>query len=472
MIGAADSFLAEARRVARLKHPSILPVYDVGLEGDDCFFVSEYVEGGSLADCLIKGHLSADQACRWISCIADALEHAHTSGVIHRDIKPANILIDAHDRALLADFGIAQSSRKTGACAPSIGTLRYMAPEQLDGQAAVPQSDIYSLGVVLHEALTGKPPYSSGEPNTLRREIGSGATFSKDVPSHLVPVFRKALSKDPGHRFGSATEFAAALRSHPKTRSMLPLAAAAVAGLLIFAAFRSQQQTTEPATAAADQATAPPETDILASPATRKEMPYPLPPFNRRRWVATAPDAGKTFEFDRSTGWWSETDSTGKPAFSFRQTRLTDNFIDLADPRRPVWIRLKSATAEICDSPDYRVTGILQRGSWADSEASPLPPALSQKISLTAPRASLEHYVQRLSQMTGVPILLNLSALTLEGITKNQSFALDEQDQEASAVLMTILRKADPEDRLRPVLRATDDGHTAIDITTKQALSK
>ena len=137
-----------------------------------------------------------------------------------------------------------------------------------------------------------------------------------------------------------------------------------------------------------------------------------------------------------------------------------------------MWIRLKSATAEICDSPDYRVTGILQRGSWADSEASPLPPALSQKISLTAPRASLEHYVQRLSQMTGVPILLNLSALTLEGITKNQSFALDEQDQEASAVLMTILRKADPEDRLRPVLRATDDGHTAIDITTKQALSK
>jgi len=473
VIGAADSFLAEARRVARLKHPSILPVYDVGLDGDDFFFVSEHVEGGSLADRLMKGRLPADQACRWISSIADAVEHAHTHGVIHRDIKPGNILIDAHDRSLLADFGIAQSSMKTGEFAPSIGTLRYMAPEQLDGQAAVPQSDIYSLGVVLHEALTGKPPYSSGEPNTLRREIGSGAKVSKDVPSHLVPVLRKALSKDPGQRFGSATEFAAAVRSLPKTRLMLPLAAAAIAaGLLIFAAFRSQQQTTEPATAAADQATAPAETDILASPATRKEMPYPLPPFNRRRWVATAPDAGKTFEFDLSTGWWSETDSAGKPAFVFRQTRLTDDFIDLADPHRPVWIRLKSSTAEICDSPDYHVTGILQRGSWADAEASPLPPALSQKISLTAPRDSLEHYVQRLSQMTGVPILLNLSALTLEGITKNQSFALDEQDQEASAVLMTILRKADPEDRLRPVLRTTDDGNTAIDITTKQALSR
>jgi hypothetical protein len=218
---------------------------------------------------------------------------------------------------------------------------------------------------------------------------------------------------------------------------------------------------------------APPATQSQTLPsATRTGMPYPLPPFNRRRWVATAPDAGKTFAFDSSTGLWSETDSTGKPVFFFRQTRLTDDLIDLADPHRPVWIRLKDSTAEICDSPAYHVTGILQRGAWADREASPFPPELSKKVSLTESRDTLERYVQRLSQLTGVPILLNLSALTLEGITKNQSFALDAQDQEAAAVLMTILKKADPLDRLRAVLRTTDDGQTAIDITTQQSLSK
>jgi len=476
VIGAADSFLAEARRVARLKHPAIVPIHDVGLEAGECFFVSEYVEGGSLADQLSAGKLPSDQACRWIASIADALEHAHAAGVIHRDIKPANILIDAPDRALLADFGIAHSSMKTGELSPSLGTLRYMSPEQLDGQAAVPQSDIYSLAVVLHEALTDRPPYSSGDPNTLRREISTGAKVSKDVPPQLVPALRKALSKNPGQRFGSAAEFAAAVRSLPKTRSHLPLLAVAVAaGLLAFAAFRAQRQdigAQESQIMVVPQNSAPPAVPRIPTAATHTGMPYPLPPFNRRRWVSKAPDAGKTFAFDSSTGLWSETDTTGKPVFSFRQIRLTDDFIDLADPHRPVCIRLRDATCEICDSPGFPITGIHQRGAWADRDESPYPAELSKKVSLTESRDTLERYVQRLSQLTGVPILLNLSALTLEGITKNQSFALDERDQEASAVLMTILIKADPLDRLRAVLRKTDDGQTAIDITTNQSLSK
>ena len=224
VVGSAESFLAEARRVARLKHPAILPVYDVGVDDGECFFVSEFVEGGSLADRLVKGRIPAEQACRWMASIAEAIDHAHKAGVVHRDVKPANILIDGHDRALLADFGIAQSSMKTGEFAPSLGTLRYMSPEQLNGQAAVPQSDIYSLGVVLHEALTGKPPYSSDEPNTLRMEVNSGASVSRDLAQRLVPACRKALQKDPGQRFASAGEFAAALRTSPKPKSwLLPL---------------------------------------------------------------------------------------------------------------------------------------------------------------------------------------------------------------------------------------------------------
>lgn len=234
-VGAAEAFLAEARRVARLKHPAILPVYDVGLEAGECFFVSEYVEGGSLADRLKQGKIPAEQVCRWIVSIAEALDHAHRAGVIHRDVKPANILIDAHDRALLADFGIAQSTLPTWASAPSVGTLGYMAPEQLAGQAAVPQSDIYSLAVVLHEATAGKPPYSSSEPRALHHEICGGATLSKDLPKRLGPACRKALCKDPGQRFESAAQFASEIRRTMKTSWRTPVAIAAAASLLLAA---------------------------------------------------------------------------------------------------------------------------------------------------------------------------------------------------------------------------------------------
>jgi formylglycine-generating enzyme required for sulfatase activity/tRNA A-37 threonylcarbamoyl transferase component Bud32 len=232
-VGAAEAFVAEARRVARLKHPAILPVYDVGLEEGECFFVSEYMEGGSLADRLKRGKIPAEQVCRWIASVAEALDHAHRSGVIHRDVKPANILIDAHDRALLADFGIAQSAVSTGESAPSVGTLRYMAPEQLAGQSAVPESDIYSLAVVLHEATAGKPPYSSAEPRALQREICGGATLSKDVPKRLAAVCRKALCKDPGQRFGSAAEFASDIRRAMKPPWRTPVATAVAASLLL-----------------------------------------------------------------------------------------------------------------------------------------------------------------------------------------------------------------------------------------------
>ncbi len=174
LVGAVESFMAEARRVARLKHPGIVPVYDVGRENDSCFIVSEFVEGGSLAE-RIKERLSQEQSTRWIAEIADALDYAHAHGVVHRDIKPANILIDHHGRALLADFGIAQSANKTGQFAPSLGTLAYMSPEQLAGKPVDPRSDIYSLGVLLCQLLTGKLPYDAHDQNSLRKEIVSGA---------------------------------------------------------------------------------------------------------------------------------------------------------------------------------------------------------------------------------------------------------------------------------------------------------
>ena len=211
-LASSTNFITEARRVARLKHPGIGPVFDVGTEDGRCFIVSEYVEGGSLADRLAKSPPAVSETVQWLGEIATALEYAHLHGVIHRDIKPANILIDHHGRALLADFGIAQSAQKTGTFAPSLGSLRYMSPEQLEGKAATPQSDVYSLGVVLHECLTGELPYSSSDPSVLRKEVVEGTTtFKTATPGSLIDVCKKALRRLPHERHSSSAHFASDL---------------------------------------------------------------------------------------------------------------------------------------------------------------------------------------------------------------------------------------------------------------------
>ncbi len=233
----ADSLMAEARRVARLRHSGIVPVHDVGLDDDRVFIVSEFMDGGSLADRLAKGRVDQQQVIGWIARIADALDYAHINGVIHRDVKPANILINHHDEALLGDFGIAQSAHKTGTLAPSIGTLRYMAPEQLEGRPVTPSSDVSSLAVVLHESLTGRSPFSSDDPNVIRREItrGISSQVSHQLPDAVAAVCRKALSRNPQERHSSAAHFAADLRRAvappivPLTRSWWPMALAALA---------------------------------------------------------------------------------------------------------------------------------------------------------------------------------------------------------------------------------------------------
>jgi len=267
----ADAFMAEARRVARLKHPGIVPVHDVGREGESCFIVSEFVEGGSLGDHLVNSPPSHEQAVRWIIEIADALEYAHLHGVVHRDIKPANILIDHHNRALLADFGIAQSANKAGQQALSLGTLRYMSPEQLEGKPVDSRADIFSLGVVLHEALTGKLPYSSVEPNVLRREIVAGITgvSAPGISVELKRICQKALSHDPQHRHTSAAHFAAELRRcmtpAPKSfwRRWLPVVLVVVLPVGVFFWWNHQDSTRNE----------PPTDAVTVAPAKQPTVP-------------------------------------------------------------------------------------------------------------------------------------------------------------------------------------------------------
>ena len=147
-----ERFIAEARRVAGLKHPGVVPVFDVGREGDSCFIVSEFVEGGSLADRIAKNRPTPQEAARLVAEVAETLAYAHRQGFVHRDIKPGNILLDHHGRAPLTDFGIAFSPDDKGE-GGSFGTLPYMSPEQVEGNALDHRSDIYSLGIVLYELL-------------------------------------------------------------------------------------------------------------------------------------------------------------------------------------------------------------------------------------------------------------------------------------------------------------------------------
>ena len=168
----AARFLDEARKIAQLRHPGIVPVHDVGREGDYCYIVSEFIEGGDLAERLSHGRLPWQNAVRLIGEIAGILQHAHANGFVHRDIKPANILLDAKRSPYLADFGIAATGeelRQGGG--NTAGTLGYMSPEQVGGRQVDARTDIYSLGVVLFELLVGQHPFAAANPVELRHAI-------------------------------------------------------------------------------------------------------------------------------------------------------------------------------------------------------------------------------------------------------------------------------------------------------------
>lgn len=458
VVGSAESFLAEARRVARLRHPGILPVYDVGVEEGDCFFVSEYIEGGSLADRLSKGKLSAEQACRWISSIAEALDHAHRNGVIHRDVKPANILIDNHDRALLADFGIAQSSMKTGEFAPSLGTLRYMAPEQLNGQSALPQSDIYSLGVVLHEALTGKPPYSSDQPNTLRTEIHSGASVSRSLPERLIPVCRKALQKDPGQRFGNAAEFAAALRSSLKPRPwLLPLGAIAAIGCVTFLVLRPVARNAPPV---------PTESQLEAK---HRTGPVIQPPPSRTMWIGEKSNVGKKLAFDSRQGQWIEYTPDGYLYAFFHTVEVTPEYVHVVDPKRNLGIRLYSDHCDFSPSNDFDVDSHrLWDGRWAADPFGELPAQFYDRITLVLGPQTLARYTQALSEAIGVRLDLDEEAMANINVLPDQLVDLKANNETASLYIDRLLTTIDPEKRLTLSSTTTNAGKPKVIITTKQ----
>lgn len=218
-----ERFRLEARTIARLEHPHILPLYDYGVQDDILYLVTMYVEGGSLNDRLRQGTLPLSTIDRLLTQIASALDYAHRQGVIHRDIKPDNILLDREGYARLADFGIVKlveqaEGNKLTYTGGLIGTPAYMSPEQGQGGTIDRRSDIYSLAVVVYEMLTGRQPYDAETPmQILYQHISAPVPTLGDllrpVPEALEGVIQRALAKNPEDRYQTASAFAEAFSS-------------------------------------------------------------------------------------------------------------------------------------------------------------------------------------------------------------------------------------------------------------------
>jgi serine/threonine protein kinase len=219
--GFVERFRREAKNAAALNHPSIVQVYDRGRDKDGTYYMAmEYVPGGTLKNRICQGRpLEPGEAARIGSRVAEALSVAHDRSIVHRDIKPQNVLLDASAEAKVADFGIARAANSETMTETNLvlGTTAYMSPEQLRGDRVGPASDLYSLGVVLYETLTGELPFRGGDPiATAMKHINESAPHPREanpaVPETLDTLIVRLLAKEPEERYASAEELAEDLR--------------------------------------------------------------------------------------------------------------------------------------------------------------------------------------------------------------------------------------------------------------------
>ena len=236
-------FEREARIIASLDHPAIVPVYDFGEDENQPYLVMRLMPGGSLSDLLTFGRLNLSDTAHITERIGSALDIAHSHGVVHRDLKPANILFDATGEAFLTDFGIVklfegESAQVDMTGSIVLGTPAYMSPEQALGKPIDKRSDVYSLGAVIYEMLTGLPPYKgptgvSVAMKHVMEPVPHVAEFRSDIPAELDKIVARAMAKEPMQRYDSASElaraFADAVHARPQTEQQGDVPAAVTA---------------------------------------------------------------------------------------------------------------------------------------------------------------------------------------------------------------------------------------------------
>jgi serine/threonine protein kinase len=229
-------FQKEARSAAALNHPNVVQIYDQGRAEDGRYYIAmEHMTGGSLEDLILRrGPLGASEAARLASQVAEALHAAHRRGIVHRDIKPQNVLLDKAGNAKVADFGIALAASRTSTSGTNLlfGTPSYMSPEQAMGERVGPESDLYSLGVVLYEMLTGTVPFAAeGALATAMKHLTElplpPRQRNPSVPEAMEALVMELLTKDPEDRYPSAAQLIEDLR---RAREGLPLTFAETAG--------------------------------------------------------------------------------------------------------------------------------------------------------------------------------------------------------------------------------------------------
>lgn len=214
-------FEREAKIIAQLEHPSIVPVYDVGEENHQPYFVMRYMRGGSLSERMKARVFSLEEALKVLEQIAPGLDEAHSKGIIHRDLKPGNILFSNQNVPLISDFGIAKIVQETGNVTGSavIGTPAYMAPEQAAGDAVDGRADIYALGVILYEMLTGKQPYHADTPMGLAikhitEPVPNILDINPSLPYWVEELISTSMAKNPADRYQTVQEMVDAFKNY------------------------------------------------------------------------------------------------------------------------------------------------------------------------------------------------------------------------------------------------------------------
>jgi hypothetical protein len=274
--GFVKRFETEAKTLAKLDHPNILPIYDFEMNDGVAYLTMPLIRGGTLRDVLNRGALDTLTAWRYLREIGDGLQHAHDAGIVHRDLKPTNVLIHADGRAMLADFGLARGAGQPTHLTTiglAIGTPGYMAPEQVMGHDVDKRADIYAMGVLTFEMLTGRLPFIGSNRmevaySTVNAPIPSAAKLNAALPDELDQLLAKVLAKDPAQRPQTVRDLLAQMARLPQRRQA---AAAPVAaqGAVSVAAGRPVPAV-EPPTAARMKV-------IAAAPPRPQGSPIPTP---------------------------------------------------------------------------------------------------------------------------------------------------------------------------------------------------